>query len=154
MAGTVASPTPTVPISDDSTTVIATGGRSKCRPNMAATIQPAVPPPATTILRTGSETATDSDCNALFKLGCIGHLTRPHEIVSFVLVGQVRRLYESLNMGRKVVARRCVQVEGGRLIFLQPGNPAEILAHSPLRTIVAGESHLQLPVLVPQDGVR
>src|ERR1700750_1599155 len=108
MAGTVASPTPTVAISDDSTKVITTGCRSKWRPNRDDHIQPAVPPPATTILRTGSETAADSDGDALFKLGCIGHLTRPHEIVPLMLIGQVRRLYESFDVRCKVVAGGCI----------------------------------------------
>src|ERR1700753_3541282 len=111
IAGTVASPTPTVPSSDDSTTVIVTGCLSKWRPNRAATIHPAVPPPATTILRIGSETAADSKGNSLLELGCISPLAGPYEIVSLVLIGQIRCLYVSLYVGRKVVTGGCVQVE-------------------------------------------
>src|SRR3954451_9908169 len=49
MEGIVASPTPTMPISSDSTSVTDIPGRQK-RPSAAAVIQPAVPPPTTTIL--------------------------------------------------------------------------------------------------------
>jgi len=70
MPGTVASPTPTVPIALDSTTVIAIGCRSKRRANAAAAIQPAVPPPAITIDRMGSGCAA---INAL--LPCCGGIS-------------------------------------------------------------------------------
>src|SRR3954471_823569 len=47
MAGMVASPTPTMPISDDSMSTIVRRGPST-RASAAAVIQPAVPPPAMT----------------------------------------------------------------------------------------------------------
>jgi hypothetical protein len=47
----VASPTPTVPISSDSTRVIESERRSSSRASAAAAIQPAVPPPTITISR-------------------------------------------------------------------------------------------------------
>src|SRR3954466_12737498 len=50
--GIVASPTPTVPISSDSMSLMSSTLPS-VREIAAATIQPAVPPPAMTILRTG-----------------------------------------------------------------------------------------------------
>src|SRR3954463_6818141 len=46
--GMVASPTPTIPISSDSTSVTENRGMQK-RANAAAVIHPAVPPPTTTI---------------------------------------------------------------------------------------------------------
>jgi hypothetical protein len=46
----VASPTPTVPISGDSMTVMAHPVPGKARANMPAAIQPAVPPPTMAIL--------------------------------------------------------------------------------------------------------
>src|SRR5689334_15506321 len=51
IAGIVASPTPTMPISDDSTTVMDMRGPST-RTSAAAAIHPAVPPPAMTTERT------------------------------------------------------------------------------------------------------
>jgi len=47
MAGIVASPTPTMPISEDSTSVIVSLG-PRTFASAAAAIQPAVPPPAMT----------------------------------------------------------------------------------------------------------
>src|SRR6187551_2452941 len=49
MSGIVASPTPIVPISSDSTSVIETSFGSSRLDNAAAVIQPAEPPPAMTI---------------------------------------------------------------------------------------------------------
>src|SRR5688572_14073594 len=49
MSGMVASPTPIVPISSDSTSVIETSLGSSKLDNAAAVIQPADPPPAMTI---------------------------------------------------------------------------------------------------------
>src|SRR4051812_9615183 len=52
MGGIVASPTPTMPISSDSTSSMEYGMPIDMRPSDAAVIHPAVPPPTTTILLT------------------------------------------------------------------------------------------------------
>ena len=51
IGGIVASPTPTVPISSDSTSVIATLCVPSTRATAAAAIHPAVPPPMIAMLR-------------------------------------------------------------------------------------------------------
>src|SRR3569833_573208 len=53
--GTVASPTPTVPISSDSTSVTDTPACSSIRARAAAAIQPEVPPPTITTFRIGPQ---------------------------------------------------------------------------------------------------
>ena len=55
--GMVDSPTPIVPISSDSTRMMSSRGPS-CRPSAAATIQPAVPPPAMTTRLIAGSSAT------------------------------------------------------------------------------------------------
>jgi hypothetical protein len=55
IAGMVASPTPTVPISSDSIRVTDTPACSIMRASAAAHIQPEVPPPAMTIFLMGPE---------------------------------------------------------------------------------------------------
>jgi hypothetical protein len=53
MAGTVASPTPTVRMSGDSTTVMVMFWRARRPASQVAAIHPAVPPPTTRIDRIG-----------------------------------------------------------------------------------------------------
>src|SRR6185312_4654627 len=54
IGGIVASPTPTVPISGDSTTSMRTTSRFRRRARIAAAIHPAVPPPTIAMRRMGS----------------------------------------------------------------------------------------------------
>ncbi len=57
MGGTVDSPTPTVPISSDSTSVMSSS-LPKCVDSVIAAIQPAVPPPAMTTFFTAPGAAS------------------------------------------------------------------------------------------------
>jgi hypothetical protein len=67
IVGIVASPTPTVPISSDSSSVMSSV-RPNWRASAVAVIQPAVPPPRITTERTRCEGASDAVMESISRL--------------------------------------------------------------------------------------